>query len=167
MFYENDPDMAVPSSDSSDSESEAQEEVQCDDLLVCDDQTIDSSISSDNSESENETAHEQQYCITSDTDLESKQETTTAIQHFDPNGYKSGPAFTPLYEGADITLLEAIAQHLLWFTEHPSTSKHGVLELQHRHIFPPGNVLPHSYKSAMKVVNGFLVKPLVFLCLSK
>ncbi len=71
----------------------------------------------------------------------------------------------PLYEGASITVLEAVAKHLLWFTDHPSTSKQAltdILHVQHHSILPKGNLLPDSYDATLKVINTFLITPLVF-----
>lgn len=98
-------------------------------------------------------------------DFGSRPKIDSQYQHFDPSQYRCGPAITPLYEGASITLLEAVAQHLLWFTEHPGTSKQAltsILELQHHSILPQGNLLPDCYRSAIDIVNVFLIKPLVF-----
>ena len=45
------------------------------------------------------------------------------IKHFDASQFEHEVAIAPLYEGASVTVLEAVAQHLLWFTDHPGTSK--------------------------------------------
>ena len=68
-------------------------------------------------------------------------------------------ASTPLYSGSSLTLLQALAQHFLWFTAHPGTSKQAlseVLHMEHHTLLPPDNVLPDSYTSAMKVIGLFL-----------
>ena len=68
-------------------------------------------------------------------------------------------AITPLYDGASVTLLEAVAQHFLWFTDHPSISKQAlsdILHRQHHSILPKGNLLPDSYLKAMKIVEHYL-----------
>ena len=81
--------------------------------------------------------------------------------------YDSGAATTPLYPGAQITVLQAIFQYLYWFTEHPSISKDALSDLlhfQHHNVLPPGNLLPNSYEKAMKLVEPFLIKPLIFHC---
>ena len=86
---------------------------------------------------------------------------------FDFTVYDSAVATTPLYSGAQITILQAIVQYLYWFTEHPSISKDAhssLLRYTHRFILPPDNLLPDSYESAMKLVEPFLVKPLTFHC---
>lgn len=72
---------------------------------------------------------------------------------------------TPLYSGSSITLLEAVAEHLFWFTNHPGTSKQAVsdiLSMQHHTILPKGNVLPDSYQKAMKVAQPFMMKPITY-----
>ena len=61
--------------------------------------------------------------------------------------------------------LEAVAHHMVWFKNHPGTNKDAssnVLSMQHHHILPQPNLLPDSYTAAMKVVEPFLVKPLMF-----
>ena len=70
-----------------------------------------------------------------------------------------------MYEGSNIALLEGVAKHLFWFTEHPGTSKQAlsdILHMEHHSILPKGNLLPDSYQGALNVVNPFLVTPLVF-----
>lgn len=164
----------LPLLDNSDSGSEAQDQ-ECEDLFGTGDQDMVLSRSESDSETEAATYHsENEAAAHSDGEdepgtyihMKSNHGTAApAFQHFDSNQYVSGPATTPLYEGAGITLLEAIAKHLLWFTEHPGTSKlalTSILELQHHHILPHGNILPDSYRSAMKLVNDFLIQPLVF-----
>ena len=83
------------------------------------------------------------------------------IKHFDASQYEHGVAIAPLYEGASVTVLEAVAQHLLWFTDHPGTSKQAYY-MQHHSILPKGNLLPDSYYEAIKIVDDFLIEPLVF-----
>jgi hypothetical protein len=83
-------------------------------------------------------------------------------QHFDSTLYETA---TPLYEGSAITVLEAIAQHMLWFTDHPGTSKDAlssILHMQHHKILPQPNFLPDSYSAALRIIEPFLVQPLVF-----
>ena len=53
----------------------------------------------------------------------------------------------PLYDGASTTLLEALAEYMLWFSEHSSISKEAlsdILHLQHNRILPAGNVFQRS-----------------------
>ena len=80
--------------------------------------------------------------------------------------YDSSPiATTPLYEGASVTILQAIANHLQWFSSHPGTSKEAlsdILYMQHHSVLPKGNLLPDSYEATMKLVQPFLLKPVVF-----
>lgn len=85
--------------------------------------------------------------------------------HFDPTLYNKPDVVAPLYEGASITLLEAVSQHLDWFTSHPGTSKEAlfnVLHMYHNNILPSGNLLPESYEELMKIVSPFLIKPITF-----
>ena len=85
--------------------------------------------------------------------------------HFDPTLYTKPEAVIPLYEGASVSLLEAISQHLDWFTSQPGTSKESlshILRIQHHSILPTVNLLPDSYESLMKVVSPFLIQPITF-----
>ena len=87
------------------------------------------------------------------------------IPHFDPSQYENLVATTPLYAGGKITVLQAVAQHFIWFTAHPGTSKQAlsdILCMQHHEILPSGNLLPDSYNSAMKVIEPYLLQPLTF-----
>ena len=71
---------------------------------------------------------------------------------------------TPLYNGA-MTVMDALVKHLSWFSEHPSISKEAlsdVLRMEHLEILPPGNNLPSSYNDAMKVIEPFLIQPIMF-----
>ena len=72
---------------------------------------------------------------------------------------------TPLYNGARLTVMDALVKHLSWFSEHPSISKEAlsdVLRMEHLEILPPGNNLPSSYNDAMKVIEPFLIQPIMF-----
>ena len=85
------------------------------------------------------------------------------VQHFDLTLYDSSEATSPIYESSNVTVLEAVAQHTVWFTTHPGTSKDALSNVlrMHRHILPQPN-LPDSYTAAMKVIEPFLAKLLVF-----
>lgn len=70
----------------------------------------------------------------------------------------------PLYRGASVTVLQTLAKYFDWFTSHPGTSKEAlssVLKMQHD-ILPEGHRLPDSYISARRLIEPFLVKPIVF-----
>ena len=74
-------------------------------------------------------------------------------------------AITHLYDGASVAVLEVVAQHFLRFTDHPSISKQAlsdILHQQHHSIIPKGNLLPDSYLKAMKIVEHYLVKPIIY-----
>lgn len=89
------------------------------------------------------------------------------IAHYDLKVYESESATQPLYEHSEVTLLQALVQYFTWFSEHPGISKTAlsdILYMQHHSILPPGNVLPDSFDRAMKVIEPFLVKPLLFHC---
>ena len=81
------------------------------------------------------------------------------------SAYESPIVTEPLYNGASITLLETVVEHLLWFAEHPGISKEALsnlLHVQHHRVLPPGNILPENYEAAMKLVEPFLITPVVF-----
>ncbi len=81
--------------------------------------------------------------------------------------YESELCTKPLYEHAEITVLQALLEHFSWFSEHPGISKGAlsdILYMQHNRILPPGNHLPDSFEGALKLIEPFLIKPLVFHC---
>ena len=85
--------------------------------------------------------------------------------HFYPSLYEQPDALVPLYEGAEVTLLEAITQHFDWFTAHPGTSKQAlshILHMQNSSILLAGNHLPSSYDAALKIIDPFLIQPVTF-----
>ena len=58
----------------------------------------------------------------------------------------------PLYENTPVTVLQALHQHFMWFTHHPSVSKDAFLDMLytlHHHTLPHGNLLPDSYDKAV------------------
>lgn len=63
----------------------------------------------------------------------------------------------PLYDGENITLLQALAKYFEWFTAHPGTSKKALSS-----ILPKNNLLPNSYASARKLLDPFLIKTQVY-----
>ena len=69
--------------------------------------------------------------------------------YFDPFLYKTGIASQLLYEGASVTVLEALVSMFDWFTSHPGISKEALSEmlyLQHHTHLPAGNSLPDSFR---------------------
>jgi hypothetical protein len=84
-------------------------------------------------------------------------------QRFDLSMYENPEVTASLYDGSNLTILEAVAHHMLWFTEHPGTSKDalsGILNMQHHSILPQPNLLPDCYSSALNLIEPFLVRPL-------
>ena len=74
---------------------------------------------------------------------------------------------TPLYDGADISVMDAIVKYHSLFSEHPGISKEAlsdILSLQHHEVLPRGNRLPASYSDVMKLVEPFLMQPICFHC---
>ena len=62
--------------------------------------------------------------------------------------------------------MDAIVKYLSWFSEHPGISKEAfsdMLSLQHREVLPRGNRLPASYNDIMKLVEPFLMQPILSL----
>lgn len=71
---------------------------------------------------------------------------------------------TPLYEGSETTVLEALVKSFYWFTQHPGVSKEALssmLSMQHS-LLPRNNNLPSSYEAALRVIEPYLVQPLVY-----
>ena len=72
---------------------------------------------------------------------------------------------TALYEGAKISVMDAVVKYLQGFIEHPSLSWEalsGILRMEHIEILPPGNKLPASYEEALQLVEPFLIQPILF-----
>ena len=70
---------------------------------------------------------------------------------------------TPLYDGANISMMDAIVKYLSWFSEHPGISKEAlsdILSLHHHEVLPQGNRLPASYRDIMKLAEPFLMQPI-------
>ena len=86
--------------------------------------------------------------------------------HFNPSIYEESEiARKCLYEGAGLTVLQAVCQHMSWFTSHPGISKEAVsdsLHMQHHVLLPQGNLLPESFELARKTIEPFLLQPVVF-----
>ena len=61
---------------------------------------------------------------------------------------------TPLYDGASLSLMDALVKYLKWFSEHPGISKvlSDILKLVHNEVLPRRNILPSSFADAMKLV---------------
>lgn len=81
------------------------------------------------------------------------------------NDISSSPVGLPLYSGANVTVMEALAKIFKWFTCHPGTSKDAtseMLSMQHHHLLPKENLLPDSYRAAHKLIQPLLLKPFVF-----
>ena len=86
-------------------------------------------------------------------------------QRFDPLLYDRPDVAALLYEGSTMTVLEAVAHHMLWFTDHPGISKDAlsvILHMQHHSILPQPNLLPFSCSGALGLIEPFLIKPLEF-----
>ena len=99
-----------------------------------------------------------------DNDLKSsssKEESLYDLSVYDDEQLSS----TPLYDGATITILDAVVKYLFWFSDHPGVSKEALsdmLKMQHLEVLPPGNKLPGSYCDIMKLVEPFLIQPILF-----
>ncbi len=90
----------------------------------------------------------------------------SADQHLElPPLYSSEIATTPLYDGCQLTVLQALVQYFTWFCEHPGMSK-GALSamffMQHHTFLPKGNKLPDSYDVALRAIEPYLVEPVVY-----
>lgn len=84
---------------------------------------------------------------------------------YDMSVYDSSTAHQPLYKGSETSLLDALVQHFLWFSSHPAVSKQAlsdILYMQHHSMLPKPNCLPDNYDDALKFIEPFLVKPIIF-----
>ena len=73
--------------------------------------------------------------------------------------------FQPVHKGATVTLLQTLAKYFEWFTSHPGTSKSNLsemLELQNEILQPIDNLLPNTYQAAHRMIESYLVKPIIF-----
>ena len=74
--------------------------------------------------------------------------------------YNSDLVKLPLYENSPVTVLQALAEYLAWFSQHPSASKTSITELLRLHqkfILPSPNNLPSCYDEAFKLITPFLL----------
>ena len=65
-----------------------------------------------------------------------------------------------LYENSPVTVLQALAGYLAWFSEHPSASKTSITELLRLHqkfILPSPSNFPSCYDEAFKLIKPFLL----------
>ena len=56
---------------------------------------------------------------------------------------------TPLYPGAQTTILQALVEYFTWFTTNRGITKSAlssILHLEHESALPKGNLLPASYE---------------------
>ena len=73
----------------------------------------------------------------------------------------------PLYAGSTVSVIHSVASHLMWFTSHPNISKDffsDMFLMGHSSALPPDNLLPCSYTDLIKLVEPFLIKPIIFHC---
>ena len=85
--------------------------------------------------------------------------------HFNASLYESSVATTPLYDGASITLLQALCRYFDWFSSHGGVSKEALSELLYTHhhfILPYGNRLPDSYEGALRILKPYLMETITF-----
>ncbi len=76
----------------------------------------------------------------------------------------------PLYAGSTVSVIQSVASHLMWFTSHPNISKDAfsdMLWMEHSSTLPSGNLLPCSYTDLLKLVEPYLIKPVIFHCCPK
>ena len=99
-------------------------------------------------------------------DTISSQPDNSFVELYDLSVYENERlSSTPLYDGAKTTVMDALVHYLSWFSEHPGISKEAlsdILRMQHAEILPPGNKLPATYNEVMKLVEPFLVQPILF-----
>lgn len=96
-----------------------------------------------------------------DTNLESFSAQTVSAESFQSTSYCDGLASEPLYYGASTTVLQALVHYFKWLSEHPGVSRDALSEMLHMQhkILPTGNLLPDSYRAAMRVAEPHLIKP--------
>ena len=79
--------------------------------------------------------------------------------HYIPMLDMEGDMDAKLYGGSSLSPSQAVSLLLSWFSSFPGISKQALsslLNLLHTHILPPGNILPSSYKQAVKLLRPYL-----------
>ena len=127
---------------------------------VCDDDAVveHDDPSSDYDEME-ESEHSDVQFAYSDSDDSSLTDTESENDR-EGNVTNSDFSMLPLYENSPVTVLQALAGYLAWFSEHPSASKTSITELLRLHqkfILPSPNNLPSCYDEAFKLIKPFLL----------
>ena len=64
-----------------------------------------------------------------------------------------------------MTVLQTLVHYFTWFSEHPGISKEALssmLSLQHNSVLPPSSLLPGTYEAALKAIEPYLVKSVVY-----
>ena len=72
---------------------------------------------------------------------------------------------TPLYNGSSVNILQAHSELLLWYATHGTMSKldfDRLLHLLGTVLLPPGNKLARTYRDAVKLLQPYIVKPIVY-----
>ena len=80
-------------------------------------------------------------------------------QQFIPDLYVTLEDGSKVYEGSSLSTLQAVSMLMSWFSSFPGLSKQSLsslLYMLHTHILPPGNLLPPSYKQALKLLRPHL-----------
>lgn len=78
---------------------------------------------------------------------------------FDEASYRDENLLSPLFSGANTTLLEAVTQHLYVFTTNHGMSKRALTDVlkTEKRTLPQPNHLPASYKEAKDLIKHLLI----------
>ena len=119
------------------------------------------------SEQTDDDSSEHDFHFESDTDHDHDfPESESLSKQYDISMYDTEQlSHTPLYDGAALSVMDSLVKYLHWFSSHPSISKEAlsdILRMEHYEVLPQGNRLPSSYHDAMKLVEPFLIQPIVF-----
>ena len=85
-------------------------------------------------------------------------------EYLDNYLYTSGAATLPLFKGSPHSVLQSLVKYFTWFCEHPGISKEALssaLAMQ-QELLPLDNNLPNSYEAALRIIEPYLVKPVVY-----
>lgn len=127
---------------------------------VCDDDAASAVEHDDPSSDEIEESEDSDVqLVYSDSDDSSSTETESENDR-EGNVFNCDFAELPLYENSPVTVLQALAGYLAWFSQHPSASKTSITELLRLHqkfILPSPTNLPSCYDEAFKLIKPFLL----------
>lgn len=92
-------------------------------------------------------------------DLARKQRALCPKFSFDENAHRDPKLQSPLFEGSETTILEAVTEHLYVFSVNHGMSKGAVSDVlqSHKATLPKPNQLPGSFEEAKRMIKHLLI----------